>query len=504
MTAERASDNLPPVRFRALAAASGLALSCLGAGCLIYGEDLLSTGGTGGGGTGGSPTTTSTGTMSTGTPCVKPEDCPDPGSPCRKRTCTDQVCGTENLPANTELPDPMPGNCHGSICDSGGMPIEVENSADIPDDGNFCTFDTCELGEPKHTAKIGYACNDNGGKYCSDQGQCVACISNGNCMSQVCKDYMCAPSGCADGAKNGTETDIDCGGECVACDTGKKCSANTDCKGGLCMGTVCAATCSDSAKNNSETDVDCGGNACMPCADGKACISASDCLSQICAVAKCAVPTCTDGQKNGAETGVDCGGPTCGSCPLDHIVINEIDYDQVGTDSAEFIEIYNATVGPVSLAGYKIILVDGISNQPYAFVDLAPAGSLAAGQYLVVGPPGFAAAPGAAQINFSAGTNQLQNGQAAGVGSPDGVALIDDANNKLIDALSYEGAIASADLSTWGLGTVSLVEGVALNASVKDEAAGALCRYPNSKDTDSAAADWMLCTTPTPGAPNSL
>jgi hypothetical protein len=209
-----------------------------------------------------------------------------------------------------------------------------------------------------------------------------------------------------------------------------------------------------------------------------------------------------DGKKNGDESGVDCGGSKCGSCALSHIVINEVDYDQAGADIAELVEIFNGTLSSVSLAGYKLILVDGSSNAPYGFVDLSPAGSIGPGQYLVIAPAAFVPAAGALKINFSGSQNQLQNGLSSGTGAPDGLALIDDTNDKLVDAVSYEGGITTADLSMWGLGVVSLVEGVALNASVKDEAGGSLCRYPNGKDTDSSAADWILCATPTAGAPN--
>lgn len=47
---------------------------------------------------------------------------------------------------------------------------------------------------------------------------------------------------CADGVKNGTETGVDCGGNCPPC-----------------------ATCSDGILNNGETSVDCGGPNCAPC-----------------------------------------------------------------------------------------------------------------------------------------------------------------------------------------------------------------------------------------------
>jgi len=72
-------------------------------------------------------------------------------------------------------------------------------------------------------------------------------------------------------------------------------------------------TCSDGIKNGSETDVDCGGSTCPKCANGKLCSAGGDCTSGFCSpTGVCAAaPSCTDGVQNGNETGVDCGG----SCP---------------------------------------------------------------------------------------------------------------------------------------------------------------------------------------------
>ena len=495
------------MRIRAFAAASGLVLYVSAAGCFVYGEDLLGAGGAGGSG-GASTTTTSTtsagGTTTTtteATPCKAPADCPAPASACTKALCTGGFCATENLPANTEIDDPTPGDCHAIVCDSAGGSIEVESSKDIPDDGKFCTVDACELGMPKHTPKIGYSCIQNGGKHCNDKGDCVECATDANCASQVCKDYACAPAGCNDGAKNGSETDTDCGGACQDCATGKACKVNTDCKSNICTSLICQPSCTDGAKNQAETDIDCGGP-CGPCADNLGCSLATDCKSGVCKTNKCAPPTCMDGKKNGDESGVDCGGATCGTCPLNHLVINEVDYDQVGVAAGEFVEIFNSTAAGISLVGHKLILIDGVSNAPYDFVDLSPAGTLGPGQYLVVCDAPVIPAAGALKLTFASDMNRLQNGLSGGTGSPDGVALIDDTNDKLVDAVSYEGGITTANLSMWGLGVVSLVEGVALNSSVKDEAGGALCRHPNGKDTESSAADWLICGTPTPGASN--
>jgi hypothetical protein len=53
---------------------------------------------------------------------------------------------------------------------------------------------------------------------------------------------MDAPvSVCADGMKNGNETDTDCGGnQCPKCPHGKKCMKNMDCESNHCNNDTCA------------------------------------------------------------------------------------------------------------------------------------------------------------------------------------------------------------------------------------------------------------------------
>ena len=43
------------------------------------------------------------------------------------------------------------------------------------------------------------------------------------------------PAPCADGIKNGSETDVDCGGSCPRCTAGKTCVSASDCETGLCF-----------------------------------------------------------------------------------------------------------------------------------------------------------------------------------------------------------------------------------------------------------------------------
>lgn len=181
------------------------------------------------------------------------------------------------------------------------------------------------------------------------------------------------------------------------------------------------------------------------------------------------------------------------------LVINEVDYDQVGTDGMEFAEILNTSAAPISLNGLRLILVNGatIPSAQYLSVDLSPAGSLAAGQYLVVKAATVSVSPGALTINFIAADNNIQNG------APDGLAIFDANTGTLLDAFSYEGSVTTA-VFTGAPGTFNLVEGTALSASVADSnvGPGSLCRLPNGTDTNDANTDWALSNNPTPGTAN--
>jgi len=155
------------------------------------------------------------------------------------------------------------------------------------------------------------------------------------------------------------------------------------------------------------------------------------------------------------------------------LVLNEVDYDQVGTDAGGFVEIANVGDGAASLDGVVLVLVNGDGGVEYDRIALS--GTLAAGGHLRVDV-------------------EAQNG------APDGLALLDQAGT-LLDALSYEGEIRTA---TIGTSTYSLVEGTPLPVGVADSNTvdGSLVRLPDGKDTNDAAADWAFTTTLTPGAPN--
>jgi hypothetical protein len=64
-----------------------------------------------------------------------------------------------------------------------------------------------------------------------------------------------------------------------------------------------AATCTDGAKNGSETDVDCGGS-CPRCANTRACRSQHDCASALCVSGVCKACRLAE-----SDCGIDADGP---------------------------------------------------------------------------------------------------------------------------------------------------------------------------------------------------
>lgn len=177
------------------------------------------------------------------------------------------------------------------------------------------------------------------------------------------------------------------------------------------------------------------------------------------------------------------------------LVINEVDYDQVGADANEFVEILNTGTEAVDLTNIALVLVNGSGSASYNVIDLGAAGTLAAGGYLVVASSTVVVDAGATTILFGAAENNVQNG------GPDALAVVNMATGDLIDALSYEGSITAATIT--GLpGTFNLVEGTATTLSDSNTEELSLVRFPNGTDTDDASVDWWSTAVITPGSAN--
>ena len=113
------------------------------------------------------------------------------------------------------------------------------------------------------------------------------------------------------------------------------------------------------------------------------------------------------------------------------IIINEIDYDQPGTDTAEFIELFNSGTSAVSFDNYSIDLINGSSSASYRTIDLSGF-SINANDYFVV--CGDASQVANCDYSFTTTSGWFQNG------APDAVGLYENTN--LLDSLSYEGVLA--------------------------------------------------------------
>ena len=210
---------------RRLATASfGLLFTLLGAssGCQIItsvDRNNIASGGSGTGNTGG--TAGAGGMAGTGGMggsggsgmCTDPSTCPGTDTACRTRTCIDGVCGTSDTASGTPTDKQTAGDCKLEVCDGMGTVTTDADSTDIFDDSNDCTVDTCNGEMPENSpSSEGSACASNGGKVCDGQGACVECNVSGDCTTGVCVSKQCVPATCADKVKNGSETDVDCGG----------------------------------------------------------------------------------------------------------------------------------------------------------------------------------------------------------------------------------------------------------------------------------------------------
>ena len=134
------------------------------------------------------------------------------------------------------------------------------------------------------------------------------CGEDGDCASGACVSGVCIAPACTDGRANGLETGVDCGGPfCPACGTSAGCTLPSDCTSGVCdpsTHTCAAPACDDGAQNGNETGVDCGGG-CLGETPPKTCPVGVGCTSDDdCAGGDDARPVAGDQPGDGGEAGV--------------------------------------------------------------------------------------------------------------------------------------------------------------------------------------------------------
>lgn len=158
------------------------------------------------------------------------------------------------------------------------------------------------------------------------------------------------------------------------------------------------------------------------------------------------------------------------------VVINEIDYDQPGSDIAEFVELFNSDINPVTLDGYSLELVNGSNGAVYRSLDLS-GHTVKANDYLVV--CGDSQAVANCDIDLGA-SSWIQNG------SSDAVAL--SLAGTLLDSVVYEGV--GSFLAPWA-------EGGGATIADSNSVIMSIARLPDGGDTGFNAVDFGSgCLTP--------
>ena len=221
------------------------------------GGNVGGAGGAGGAGGQGGGVVSSSGTGGTGgagggmPECTNNNDCPN-DTLCEDWSCTAGKCVSAQVPAGTPIGNQIPGNCRARICNAMGDDEIVDDPTDVPaDDGNPCTDEVCNGGEPAHPNEpAGTACMLDGGGMgkCDAMGVCIQCMADADCTgaNAACVNNACVA--CDDGTMNGDETGVDCGGtHCKKCN-GDACALAADCGSancvdGVCCNMACTATC---------------------------------------------------------------------------------------------------------------------------------------------------------------------------------------------------------------------------------------------------------------------
>ncbi len=497
----------------------------------------MGTGGAGGMGTGGSTSTSSsssTGGMGTGGMagnCITATDCPGMDTECQSRTCVGGACGLAFQAAGTPLAMQTAGDCKVDQCNGAGMVMSVNDGNDTSSDSNDCTSDTCGNGVPVHAPLAsGSACAQGGGMVCDGAGLCVQCVTSATCSSGACVNNLCQI--CTDGAKNGDETGIDCGGgACPSCAVGQACLVAADCASGVCTANAClpAGVLSTSPTDGATAALEtsplvitftgsmnpasliaqttsgpCTGSlqastdefaTCIAFAAAAPTMSLGDTVATLVpapglsygSTFKIRVTTAaTDvamgplGAQYTSATGFMTGLPASACTGAGFVVVSQV-YGGGGNAGAplnrDFIELHNRGSAPVNLTGWSVQYASAASA---SWSKTLLTGTIAAGGYFLVHEAGGAVGANLPTSDVMTGTIAM----AAGAGK---IALVNDATTL---AVACPTGAAIVDLVGYG-GTASCFEGTAPTAAPSATLAvvrgGAGCTDQNQNSADFTA-----------------
>src|SRR4051812_46000815 len=169
------------------------------------------------------------------------------------------------------------------------------------------------------------------------------------------------------------------------------------------------------------------------------------------------------------------------------VIVNEFDYDQVGNDTAEFVELYNPDSLPESLTGLSLVFFNGANTSNLSYRTVALTGSIPSLGYVTIGNQ-----PGAT-INIGVATDAFQNGAPDSFGIYTGTAPTAATATNLVanTGITYEGTNATTPVEFTIVGATS-------NDGDSNTVNESFSRIPNGTGA------FVLTGTPTPGATNVL
>lgn len=168
------------------------------------------------------------------------------------------------------------------------------------------------------------------------------------------------------------------------------------------------------------------------------------------------------------------------------VVINEVDYDQIGTDNAEYIEIKNIGTTDYPMQYLTVLLINGSSGAGVQYASISDPSwpALAPSDYFVI--CGNQSLTLNCDHPGSTVTNLVQNGPM------DAIVLVNSNNDEILDVLSYGGTLPG------------YVEGTGTTATDTNDQDGiSLNRWPDGNDTNDNNADFVVGC-PSPGTANIL
>jgi len=199
-----------------------------------------------------------------------------------------------------------------------------------------------------------------------------------------------------------------------------------------------------------------------------------------------ALEMCEDLIVNDCDTLVDCDDSDCflhPSCALTDPVINEVCYDNDGTDDLEFIELYQEQ-GNFDLTGYTLVHYNGANGVAEWAIDLSGV-TIPADGHLVIGD----LAVENLDVDWTI----------------HGVSSVQNSEESLVLYSEWDGATGTViDAVGWGIGAAVFVgEGSPAPEIEFGSWNNSIGRHPDGTDTDDNSVDFEQSWWPTPGEANT-